>query len=137
MPKQPTIEEMMGTEACRHCVGSGCEPGGGMSTCTACHGYRITQPRDRDEDGRLTCIVCGTEGYGIDFAHQCSPSVRCDHLTSEVRAVSTHSGMKVGARVSPSGALWWCVGCGGLFADAQGTHPVATPVWGPTRIIGR
>ena len=55
---------------------------------------------------------------------------RCQHITSEVRAVSTHQGMKVGARVSPSGALWWCVGCGGLFADTQGTHPVATPTWG-------
>ena len=91
-----------------------------------------------EADGdKLTCIVCGTEGYGIGFTHECTPSVRCDHITSEVRAVSTHQGMKVGARVSPSGGLWWCVGCGGLFADTQGQHPVATPVWGATRVIGR
>ena len=92
---------------------------------------------DQDEADRLTCIVCGAEGYGVGFQHECSPSVRCHHITSEVRAVSVHEGMKVGARVSPSGALWWCVGCGGLFADTQAHHPVATPVWGATRVISR
>jgi hypothetical protein len=51
----------------------------------------------------------------------------CQHITSRIRAVSVHSGMQVGARESPTGDLWWCVGCGGLFADDDGTNALAMP----------
>jgi hypothetical protein len=51
----------------------------------------------------------------------------CQHITSRVRAESVHAGMKVGKRVSPTGDLWWCVGCGGLFADEVATKPLALP----------
>jgi hypothetical protein len=90
---------------------------------------------EHDEADKLTCIVCRAEGYGIGFKHECSPSLRCEHMTSEVSSLG-HGNMQVDARKSPSGELWWCVGCGGLFADMQGARPVATPVWGTTRIVG-
>jgi hypothetical protein len=48
-------------------------------------------------------------------------------MTSRVRAESVHAGMKVGARASPTGDIWWCVGCGGLFADDEATMPLAIP----------
>lgn len=51
----------------------------------------------------------------------------CSHITTRIRAVSVHQGMQVGARVSPTGDLWWCVGCGGLFADDLAKHPIAMP----------
>ena len=51
----------------------------------------------------------------------------CQHITSRVRAESVHAGMKVGERVSPTGDLWWCVGCGGLFADDVAMKPLALP----------
>ena len=55
---------------------------------------------------------------------------KCQHITSRIRAVSVHEGMVVGARKSPTGDLWWCVGCGSLFADEQATRVIATPTWG-------
>ena len=79
---------------------------------------------------------CGARGVGLSFKHECSPSKRCPHVTSRVRAVSVHEGMKVGARVSPTGDLWWCVGCGGLFADEQAKRAVATPTWGASTTEG-
>jgi hypothetical protein len=51
----------------------------------------------------------------------------CQHITSRIRAESVHSGMKVGARVSETGDLWWCVGCGGLFTEEAAKHPIALP----------
>ena len=51
----------------------------------------------------------------------------CPHITTQIRAVSVHSGMQVGARVSPTGNLWWCVGCGILFEDEQAKRPLAIP----------
>ena len=80
---------------------------------------------EAEQGDGLTCATCGTEGSGIGFEHRCSPSFRCSHITAQVRAVSVHSGMQVGARVSPTGDLWWCVGCGGLFADSDGKRAVA------------
>ena len=51
----------------------------------------------------------------------------CPHITTQIRAVSVHSGMQVGARVSPTGDIWWCVGCGILFSDEQAKRPLAIP----------
>ena len=53
----------------------------------------------------------------------------CLHITTRIRPASVHAGMKVGERVSPTGDVWWCVGCGGLFADDVAKKPIAMPTW--------
>lgn len=51
----------------------------------------------------------------------------CPHITTQILPGSGSLGIRVGARTSRTGDLWWCVGCGILFEDEQAKRPLAIP----------
>lgn len=97
-------------------------PGLGQGTCALCR-QPISGGSTR---GMGTGAGDGRDGH---FAHEhCYERLAaCPHITVAILCGNQAGTMRVGARHSQTGAMWWCVGCGTLFEDDRATRRIATP----------